>query len=58
MVTCFAVGQVVELDPISVDDAIEAMEAIGHDFYVFRCVCVCAAVSVARVRMGRGGATW
>lgn len=28
--------KVIELDPISVDEAIEAMEAIGHDFYVFR----------------------
>ena len=28
--------QVIELEPISVDDAIENMEAVGHDFYVFR----------------------
>lgn len=29
--------QVLVLDPISVDEAIDAMEAVGHDFYVFRC---------------------
>lgn len=28
--------KVVELDPISADEAIEAMEAVGHDFYVYR----------------------
>lgn len=28
--------QVIELDPISVDEAIDSMEAVGHDFYVFR----------------------
>ncbi len=28
--------QVLDLDPITVDEAIEAMEAVGHDFYVFR----------------------
>mmetsp|Transcript_5315 Transcript_5315/g.13080 ORF Transcript_5315/g.13080 Transcript_5315/m.13080 type:complete len:285 (-) Transcript_5315:760-1614(-) len=28
--------KVLELDPISVDEAIDAMEAVGHDFFVFR----------------------
>ena len=28
----------VELDLMTVDEAIDAMEAVGHDFFVFRCV--------------------
>lgn len=28
-------NKVVTLDPMSVDEAIEALEAVGHDFYVF-----------------------
>jgi hypothetical protein len=27
---------VLKLEPMSVDDALEAMEAVGHDFYLFK----------------------
>jgi hypothetical protein len=28
--------QVLELDPVSADEAIEEMENVGHDFFVYR----------------------
>lgn len=33
---CLHLRQVVDLDPMTVDEAIDAMEAVGHDFFVFR----------------------
>eukprot|EP00955_Chlamydomonas_euryale_P090228 364522-Chlamydomonas_euryale.AAC.11 len=33
--TLVLVAQVVELDLMTVDEAIDAMEAVGHDFFVY-----------------------
>lgn len=36
MIRTNACVQTLELDPVSADDAIEQMENVGHDFFVYR----------------------